>query len=86
MKTRRILSAVLAIALVLTSSVGVFGAESQNEGEYNSLKLPVINEIQPTDENGEISLMSALWRTAHITMENTASIYARTAALNLYRR
>lgn len=64
---RKFLSTVLAIAMLLTSFTNVvLAVESEDAGQYNSLKLPVINEIR--DENTEdiaaygmqtMSLMSA---------------------------
>ena len=64
---RKFLSTILAIAMLLTSFTNVvLAVESEDAGQYNSLKLPVINEIR--DENTEdiaaygmrtMSLMSA---------------------------
>jgi len=64
---RKFLSTVLAITMLLTSFTNVvLAVESEDAGQYNSLKLPVINEIR--DENTEdiaaygmqtMSLMSA---------------------------
>lgn len=64
---RKFLSAVLAISMLLTSFTNAaLAVEGEAAGQYNSLKLPVINEIR--DENTEavaaygtqaMSLMSA---------------------------
>ena len=64
---RKFLSTILASAMLLTSFANVaLAVESEDAGGYNSLKLPVINEIR--DENTEdiaaygmqtMSLMSA---------------------------
>lgn len=59
---KKYLSAILAIIMLLTSFTTVLAVESENAGEYNSLKLPVVNEVRDINENdsdmGSISLMS----------------------------
>ena len=48
---RKFLSTFLAITMLLTSFSNVLAVESEDSGEFNSLKIPVINEVR--DENTE---------------------------------
>jgi len=43
---KKILSIILSAAMLATSSSGAFAAQSEPQGDYNSLKLNVVNEAQ----------------------------------------